>query len=200
MQGLLPLERLIENLSKLPGVGRKSAERMAYSILNTSKGDITDLINSLTSIKDDIKKCKKCNLITDKDLCDICTSTNRDKSKLIVVSASKDVFSFEQLGSFEGQYFVLDKLLNPTRGVGIEDLNIEQLFKNIKEDEVKEVILALDTTIDGETTSLYIARLLEKFDLEVTRLAYGIPLNGRLDYIDSRTLTRALESRKSIKE
>ena len=198
MEKLPSIEQLIESFASLPGVGHKSAEKMAYSVLNMDKELIEQFADSLINVKKSVHKCPRCGSLTENDLCEICLDESRDKTSLIVVSEPKDVMSFEKIGSFKGQYHVLGGVLSALKGIGVEDLEIESLIRRIEQDNVKEVILATNPTTEGETTALYIAKILEGKDVNVSRLAFGLPVGGHLEYADSLTLQRALEGRKKI--
>lgn len=198
MKALKTLELLTNCFAKLPGVGLKSAERMAYSVLEMPLEDVNDFASSLLNVKTNIHKCPKCGLYTEDDECEICKNPNRNSDTLIVVSYSKDAIAFEKLNSFEGRYHILNGVISASNGQNIEDLNIDSLLKRIKEENVKEVVLATNPTLEGETTALYIAKLLEGKNVVVSRLAYGLPMGGHLDYADSLTLNRALEGRRKL--
>ena len=198
MEKLPSIEQLIESFASLPGVGHKSAEKMAYSVLNMDEELIEQFADSLINVKKSVHKCPRCGSLTENDLCEICLDESRDKTSLIVVSEPKDVMSFEKIGSFKGQYHVLGGVLSALKGIGVEDLEIESLIRRIEQANVKEVILATNPTTEGETTALYIAKILEGKDINVSRLAFGLPVGGHLEYADSLTLQRALEGRKKI--
>ena len=198
MEKLPSIEQLIESFASLPGVGHKSAEKMAYSVLNMDEELIEQFADSLINVKKSVHKCPRCGSLTENDLCEICLDESRDKTSLIVVSEPKDVMSFEKIGSFKGQYHVLGGVLSALKGISVEDLEIESLIRRIEQDNVKEVILATNPTTEGETTALYIAKILEGKDVNVSRLAFGLPVGGHLEYADSLTLQRALEGRKKI--
>lgn len=198
MENLKSLDNLIESLYKLPGVGKKSAERMAFSLLDFSEEDLQEIANSIASLKEHIHFCPICGMITDIDGCYICDDRNRDESTLMVVSYPKDVFSIEKSESYKGLYHVLNGELSLSKGMDTEKLNIPSLIKRIEEGKFNEVILATNPTVDGETTSMYLAKLIEKYGIKVTRLAYGLQIGGNLDYVDPLTLSRALEGRRKI--
>ena len=198
MKELKSVTKLIESFSRLPGVGHKSAEKMAYSVLEMDDEDIEVFSEALVELKQNVHRCPICGTFTEGEICEICSDESRDKTKIIVVSHPKDVFSFEKLGVYNGRYHVLGGVLSAVNGVGINDLNISGLEKRIKEDGVQEIIIATNPTTEGETTALYLARILEKDDVNVTRLAYGLPMGGHLEYADSLTLSKALEGRKKI--
>lgn len=198
MKELKSVTKLIESFSRLPGVGHKSAEKMAYSVLEMADDDVEMFSEALMELKRNVHHCPICGTYTEDDVCEICSDENRDKTKIIVVSYPKDVASFEKLGVYNGRYHVLGGVLSAVNGVGINDLNIAGLEKRIKEDGVQEIIIATNPTTEGETTALYLARILEKDNVNVTRLAYGLPMGGHLEYADSLTLSKALEGRKKI--
>ncbi len=198
MEKLRSLENLIENLYKLPGVGKKSAERMAYSLLDFSDEDLEDIAKAISELKKNIHFCPTCGMITDIDGCYICDDKNRDESVLMVVSYPKDVMSIEKSESYRGQYHVLNGELSLSKGMNVDSLNIESLLKRLDDGKFEEVILATNPTVDGETTSMYLAKLLEKYNIKVTRLAYGLQIGGNLDYVDPLTLSKALEGRHKI--
>lgn len=198
MKELKSIEKLIDSFSRLPGVGHKSAVKMAYSVLELSEEDVKDFSDSLKEVKNKIHHCLICGTYTEDEICDICADNARDKSKIVVVSFPKDVATFERLGTYDGVYHVLGGSLSAVNGVGVNDLRIADLQKRIREDNVKEIIIATNTTGDGETTALYLAKILEKDGLTITRLAYGLPMGGYLEYADSLTLSKAFEGRKKI--
>ena len=198
MEKLKSIEKLTDSFAKLPGVGHKSAEKMAYSVLEMSDEDVELFSNALKEAKAKIHKCPICGILTENDICEICADASRKKDKIIVVSYPKDVLGFEKLGTYDGVYHVLGGTLSAVNGVGVEDLAIASLIEKVDNDKVKEIILATNPTIDGETTALYIAKMLEGKDVNVSRLAYGLPMGGHLEYADSLTLSKALEGRKKI--
>lgn len=198
MQKLKALDRLIEAFTRLPSVGKKSAERMAYAILNMDEDVINEFSEALKDIKLKVHQCPICGLYTEEDQCEVCKDNSRDHHTIIVLSYPKDVYNFEKLESYKGVYHVLNGTISAIKGKGVEDLNIDSLLKRIDKEDIKEVILATDPTMDGETTALYIAKLLEGRNVNVTRLAYGLPMGGHLDYADSLTISKALEGRKKI--
>lgn len=199
MKNLKSIEELTESFSKLPGIGHKSAEKLAYAALEMDEEAINNFSNALLNVKKNIHHCKNCGIHTENELCEICEDPNRDKTKIIVVSYPKDVNAFEKLESYHGTYHVLGGALSAISGVGINDLRINELLERIKNDGVTEVVLATNPTVEGETTALYIAKLLETTPVNVSRLAYGLPMGGHLEYADSLTLLKAFEGRKSIK-
>lgn len=198
MENLKTLEVLTEQLAKLPGVGKKSAERMAYSMLNFESEDLEQISEAIRTLKEKIHFCPVCGMISDIDGCYICDDSNRDQSTLMIVSYPKDVLSLEKSGAFSGLYHVLNGELCLSKGINPDDLNLDSLFARLDKGEIKEVILATNPTVDGETTSMYLAKLLSKYDINVTRLAYGLQMGGNLDYVDPLTLSKALEGRRKM--
>lgn len=199
MKELKSINRLADSFASLPGVGRKSAEKMAYAVLEMDEDHVKNFSDALLEAKENIHHCSKCGIFTEDELCEICKDKSRDKRKLIVVSYPKDVLPFEKLGTYTGLYHVLGGVLSAINGVGVNDLRIDELLKRIEEDKVEEIILATNPTTEGETTALFIAKILEKMNVNVSRLAYGLPMGGHLEYADSLTLSKALEGRKNIK-
>jgi recombination protein RecR len=198
MKELKSIDKLIDSFSRLPGVGHKSAEKMAYSVLEMSEENVGEFSDALLEVKNKIHKCPICGLCTEDDICEICQDNKRDRSRIIVVSYPKDVIGFEKLGTFNGVYHVLNGTLSAINGVSVDELNIPSLLERIKKDNVQEIILATNPTIDGETTALYLAKILENSGIAISRLAYGLPMGGHLEYADSLTLSKALEGRKKI--
>lgn len=199
MEKLKSLENLTNELKKLPSVGTKSAERMAYSLLDWDEEEIKNLCDALTQVKKKIHKCPKCGILTENELCEVCASPNRDTTKLMVVCYQKDAIAFENSDSFNGLYHVLGGVLSIQNGISYEDLGIDSLLHRVQNEDIKEVILATEPTLDGETTAQFIARLLEKYDVSISRLGYGLPMGGHLDYADSLTLSKSFEGRTKIK-
>ena len=200
MEQFETIDKLINSLRKLPGVGIKSAERMAYQILDMKKETLDELISSFQSISQ-ISTCPLCGSYTEKGLCPFCSDVNRDESTLVVVSYFKDALAFEKIKTSHYLYHILNGSLNPTKGIGINDINIESLLKRIESNkDIKEVVLATNPTLEGETTALYISRLLQNYPITISRLAYGLPMGGQLDYADELTLTKALEGRNILRK
>lgn len=191
-------ENLINGLKKLPGVGSKSAERMAYQILNMEDDDIKSLASSLLDSKVKLTKCKICGCMAEDDLCEICKDTSRDKKTLCIVQSTKDVYALEKAKNFIGTYHVLNGVISPSLGITPSDLHLNELVNRIENENIQEVILATNPNIEGETTALYIARLLEGKNIEVTRLAYGLPVGASLDYADEFTLIKAMQGRRKL--
>lgn len=191
-------ENLINGLKKLPGVGAKSAERMAYQILNMDDEDIHNLANSLIDSKNKLVRCKKCGCMSEGELCEICKDDSRDNHTLCIVQNTKDVYALEKAKNYSGVYHVLNGVISASLGVTPNDLNLQELINRIENDEIKEVILATNPNIEGETTALYIAKLLDGKNVEVTRLAYGLPVGASLDYADEYTLIKAMQGRRKL--
>ena len=198
MEKLKALERVEESLSKLPSVGKKSAERMAYALLDMDETDLDEFASAIAELKKKIHICPICGNLTEDEVCDICKDTSRDQSTLLVVSHPKDLIAFEKSEGYNGVYHVLGGTISISKGKNVEDLSLDKLVKRIEEKSIKEVIIATNPTIDGETTALYLARLLEPYNLNITRIAYGLPMGGNLDYTDSLTISKALEGRRKI--
>lgn len=192
------LKNLIESFSSFPGIGEKTAERMAFSILNFDDDKIKLLEESLKEAKEKIHPCKKCQTLTDQEVCEICSDGERDKNTLCVVEDSKIVFLFEKLGIYKGYYHVISGLISPLDDVNPEDIGLEKLLERIKNESYQEIILAIKPSIEGEITSLYIKKILEGLHIKVTRLASGVPMGADMEYIDNLTLSRALEDRKEV--
>ena len=192
------IKNLIECFKKLPGIGSKTAERMALSTLNLSD-EITDLFaDSIKNVKANTKRCIKCNAFCENELCDVCSDANRDHHTICVVEDPKNVILFEKVGTYKGVYHVLDGLISPLDGVTPEDINLDNLIKRVESDNIKEVIIAVKPTIEGETTSLYISKLLENKNISISTIAHGIPLGSDMQYMDSLTLEIALQERKIV--
>ncbi len=191
------VRNLIESLKDLPGIGEKSAERLAYAILNFSHDKLDNFAESLLEIKN-IKKCSICHNITDKDICNICADEARTYNTIFVVEKPKDVVLFEKMGNYHGKYHVLGGLISPLDGINPEDINIDSLVKRVKENNVSEVIIVLKPSIEGETTMQYIKKILSKYDVKVSTIPVGIPMGTDIEYIDSMTLEMAFEDRRDI--
>ncbi len=189
---------LIECFKKYPGIGEKTAERLALASINMDS-DIVDLFSkSLKDGKTKIKKCSRCGSLTEDDLCQICTDRSRDTTTLCVVEECKNVILFEKIGSYKGIYHVLGGLISPLEGINPEDIHIDKLIDRIKNENIKEVILAIKPSVEGETTTLYIRKMLEGTDVKISKIAHGIPMGADIDYIDPLTLEMAIEDRTTI--
>lgn len=193
------IEKLIEALRKYPGVGKKTAERYAFYTVNRFNDDaIDEIVDAYLKIKEDIFKCPICGNITDTDPCYICKDDSRDKSKIIVIEEARDLIVMEKTNKYHGLYHVLNGAISPSDGIGPEDINIKGLLERLKNEEIKEVILATNLSNEGETTAQYINRLLGDTDILVTRIAHGIPAGGNIEYADEITIFKALEGRRKI--
>ncbi|MBR5559055.1 MAG: recombination protein RecR [Oscillospiraceae bacterium] len=195
---VLPLTRLIEQFEKLPGVGRKGAQRLAFHVLGLPKEKAVDFANAILEAHEKIKKCTVCQNLTDAELCPVCMDGGRDKGVICVVEDPRDVIAFERTREYKGVYHVLHGLISPMEGIGPEQLTIKELIARLGDGEVREVIMATNPTVEGEATAMYLARLIKPMDIKVTRLAYGIPVGGNLEYADEVTLYRALEGRSEL--
>lgn len=193
------LEDLIESFKKLPTIGEKSAERLALATLEMSTEDVDNFSNSLIIAKE-LVKCKICGNLSDNDICNICSDENRDKNIICVIEDSKSVFTFEKVGNFKGTYHVLNGLISPKDDIGVDDINLASLLNRIDKLDNPELILALKSSMEGETTILYIKKILSNKNVKISRLSYGIPMGAELDYLDVITLDKALEDRKIISE
>ena len=191
-----PIGRLINEFTRLPGVGKKTAQRYAYKIINMSAEEAEGFAKAITDAKRKVKYCRICGNFTENDVCDICRQ--RDKSTICVVKEPKDVIALEKLREYKGVYHVLHGVINPMEGVGPNDIRIKELLSRVNEGGVKEVIMATNPDVEGEATAMYIARLLKPLGINVTRLAHGIPIGSELEYTDDVTLSRALSERQSI--
>lgn len=191
---------LIECFKKLPSIGEKTAERLALSTLTMDDKTIELFSNSLKNIKTKIKKCDKCNNLTEDTLCSVCKNKNRNSEMLCIVENAKDVKLIENNNIYNGYYYVLQNLISPSNGLDPSSIEFDRIINLIKENNVKEVIIAIKPNIEGETTALYISKLLEKYDVIVSRIALGIPIGAEIDYVDSLTLEMAIENRKVIND
>lgn len=194
------LQKLINFYKRLPGVGEKSAERMALATLDIPLSDIENFADDIVKAKKDLKQCRICGHLTENDVCPICNDETRDKTLICVIEDYKSVFSFEKVGNYRGVYHVLNGLISPMDSIGPEDINISSLVKRVEGLKNPELILALKSSIEGETTTLYIKKIFEKKDVTISRLSYGLPMGAEIDYLDIITLDKALEDRKQISE
>ena len=193
-----PIEILVEKFRHLPGVGRKSALRMAFSILDMSDEEVNAFADAIRAAKKDVHQCPVCGNLTDSDICSVCQDESRDRSIICVVEDARDVTALERVREYTGLYHVLGGAISPLRGKGPEDLSVGALIDRIKNGGVQEVIIATNPTVEGETTAMYIARLLRPLGVKTSRLAYGVPVGGDLEYADEVTLNRAREGRRGI--
>ena len=194
----LPIAKLIEEFSKLPGIGKRSAERLAFHILKMPKENVERFSKTLVEAKEKIRFCPECQSLTDIVPCSICSDAKRDKSVICVVENPKDVLAMEKTKEFSGVYHVLHGVISPIDGIGPDDIKIKELLLRTKDNNVKEIIMATNPSIEGEATAMYISNLFKNFGIKVTRIAHGLPVGGELEYADEITLTRALEGRQEI--
>ncbi|NMB27295.1 MAG: recombination protein RecR [Tissierellia bacterium] len=194
----LPIGNLIEQLSKLPGIGRKTAQRLAFYILEMEPLEAEKLALAITNAKEEIKYCSVCCNLTDRDPCYICSDDRRDKSTICVVEGAKDIIAMERTREFKGLYHVLHGVISPMENIGPNEIRIKELLDRVYNDKLKEIILAINPTVEGEATSLYIAKLLKPLGVKITRIAHGIPVGGDLEYFDEVTLSKAMENRREL--
>lgn len=195
---VLPLAKLVEQFERLPGIGKRTAQRLAYFVLQMSDGDAKEFAAAIIEAHEKIKYCKVCKNLTDQDLCHVCRNSARDKSIICVVEDPRDVLALEKTGEFLGSFHVLHGVISPLNGVGPDQIYIKELLERISAGPIKEVIMATNPTVEGEATAMYISKLLKPLGVKVTRLAYGIPVGGDLEYADEVTLSRALIGRSEI--
>jgi len=193
-----PLAELISELEKLPGVGPKSAQRLAYHLLKATDAEANRLADSIRNAKIKLRFCAKCQNISEKEVCEICSDSRRDRQVICVVAEPRDIAAIERINEYKGQYHVLHGLMSPMDGIGPEQLRVRELLVRLGEGEVEEVILATNPTIEGDATALYLAKLIKPIGMRVSRLAHGMPVGGELDYADSATLISALEYRREM--
>jgi len=198
MSYTLPLARLIEEFQKLPGIGPKSAQRLAFHMLKQSSEDVENFSAALLEAKAKIGYCERCYNLSSQTPCEICQNPGRHAKSVCVVAAPRDLYALERTGEYKGTYHVLGGLISPLEGIGPEDLKIRELLTRLGEPELEEVILALPPSIEGDTTSLYLARLIKPLGIRLTRIAFGLPVGGDLEYADSMTITRALQGRQEV--
>lgn len=192
------LRNLIESFKMLPGIGEKTAERLAFYLINEEKEKTDFFSESIKNAKENIRRCSICNSITDKEICNICSNDLRDKNTLCIVEEPKSIFLFEKLGAYNGEYHVINGLISPLDGIDPDDIGLEKLIKRIEKNNYNEIIIAVKPSIEGETTALYIKKIIEGMNIKVTRIASGIPIGTDIEYIDTMTLERALLDRKEI--
>lgn len=195
---IIPLNELVSQFARLPGIGKKTAQRLAFDILQQPEENAKRFAEALINARQKIHFCKCCQALTDREICLICDDSHRDKSVICVVEDPKDVLAFERTREFNGVYHVLHGVISPLDGIGPDQLKIKELMTRLSNDDVKEIIMATNPTVEGEATASYISRLVKPMGIKVTRLAYGIPVGGDLEYADEYTLARALEGRNEI--
>lgn len=198
MKALKSLDRLQESFNKFPSIGKRSAERLAYSAFEMPDEDIEEFCNALKAVKEKIHRCPICGAYTEDEQCDICSNPSRDQHTILVVSYPKDVLSFEAMNTYNGLYHVLGGIISVQNGKSIDDLNISSLIERAKSGSFNEIIIATNPTIEGETTAIYLSKILSDYVPNITRLAYGLQMGGTLDYTDSLTLAKAIEGRRKI--
>ena len=191
------INKLIEQLSRLPGVGAKSAQRLAFHIINMPKEEVEGIANAMISAKEHIHYCKECYTLTDEELCPICKDPNRNHKQIMVVEQTRDMAAYEKTGKYEGVYHVLHGAISPMLGIGPSDIKLAELMKRLQK-YVDEVIIATNSNLEGETTAMYISKMIKQAGIKVTRIASGVPVGGDLEYIDEVTLLRALEGRTEL--
>ena len=192
------MQDLIEHFKKMPSIGSKTAERMAFYVLKSSAKDMENFSSAIRRVKEQVRFCSKCGNLSEADLCGICNDSRRDKSVVCVVEQPNDLILIEKSGHYKGTYHVLFGAISPLDGIGPDEIRLKELIARVKGDKVKEVIIATNSNAEGETTTLYISKELKPFKIKITRIAYGIPVGGGLEYIDQATLVRALEGRRSL--
>lgn len=192
------INKLIEQLSHLPGIGPKSAQRLAFHIMNMPKDQVGQLASSITEAREKVCYCKNCCTLTDQELCPICSNPKRDSGTIMVVENTRDLAAYEKTGKYDGVYHVLHGAISPMLGIGPDDIRLRELMQRLQKDDIKEVIIATNSSLEGETTAMYISKLIKPTGIKVTRIASGVPVGGDLEYIDEVTLLRALEGRVQL--
>lgn len=198
MQYPQPVAKLIESFMKLPGIGQKTATRLAFTVIDMEEQDVNDFAKALIGVKRELVFCSICGNITENDPCDICSDQTRNQSTILVVEEPKDVMALERVQEYKGLYHVLHGVLSPMEGTGPDDLNITQLIQRLHNEEVKEVIIATNATTEGEATAIYLSRLIKPADIKVTRLAHGLSVGSDIEFADEITLLKAVEGRREI--
>ncbi len=193
-----PLARLVEEFQKLPGIGPKSAQRMAFHILKMTQGDVRKFSDAILDAKEKIKYCRQCFNMSSENPCEICSNTSRDKSVICIVAETRDLIALERTREYKGSYHVLQGLISPLDGITPEDLRIKELIERLQDEDIKEIILALSPSVEGEATSMYLAKIIKPLGVKVSRIAFGLPVGADLEYADEVTLARALEGRREI--
>ncbi len=191
------INKLIEQLSHLPGIGAKSAQRLAFHIMNMPKDQVEQLTSSITGAREKVRYCKNCCTLTDQELCPICSNPRRDPTTIMVVENTRDLAAYEKTGKYDGVYHVLHGAISPMLGIGPDDIRLKELMQRLQKD-VKEVIIATNSSLEGETTAMYISKLIKPTGIKVSRIASGVPVGGDLEYIDEVTRLRALEGRVEL--
>ena len=192
------INKLIEEFSRLPGIGAKSAQRLAFHVLNMPMDQVQSLSNAILNAKANVQYCKCCYTLTDQEICPICNNSRRDHHVIMVVENTRDLAAYEKTGKFDGVYHVLHGAISPMLGIGPDDIKLKELMQRIAEQEIQEVIIATNSSLEGETTAMYISKLIKPVGIKVSRIASGVPVGGDLEYIDEVTLLRALEGRVEL--
>lgn len=193
-----PLARLVEEFQKLPGIGPKSAQRMAFHMLKMPHNEVNKFTDAILDAKEKIKYCRQCFNLSSENPCEICTNTSKDRSVICVVAEARDLVALERTREYKGLYHVLQGLVSPLDGISPEDLRIKELIQRLQNEEIKEVILALNPSVEGEATSMYLAKIIKPTGIKVSRIAFGLPIGADLEYADEVTLARALEGRREV--
>lgn len=192
------INKLIEQLSRLPGIGAKSAQRLAFHILNMPKDQVEQLSASIVNAKANVQYCKNCYTLTDQEICPICNNPRRNRKVIMVVENTRDLAAYEKTGKYDGVYHVLHGAISPMLGIGPDDIKLKELMQRLSQDDIEEVIIATNSSLEGETTAMYISKLVKPTGIRVSRIASGVPVGGDLEYIDEVTLLRALEGRTQL--
>ncbi|WP_104803954.1 recombination mediator RecR [Blautia marasmi] len=192
------INKLIEQLSRLPGIGAKSAQRLAFHILNMPKDQVEQLSASIVNAKANVQYCKNCYTLTDQEICPICNTPRRNRKVIMVVENTRDLAAYEKTGKYDGVYHVLHGAISPMLGIGPDDIKLKELMQRLSQDDIEEVIIATNSSLEGETTAMYISKLVKPSGIRVSRIASGVPVGGDLEYIDEVTLLRALEGRVEL--
>lgn len=193
-----PLARLVEEFQKLPGIGPKSAQRMAFHLLKMTQNEVQKFSDAILEAKEKIKYCRQCFNLSSENPCEICTNSSRDKSILCVVAETRDLIALERTREYKGLYHVIQGVISPLDGITPEDLRIKELIERLQSEEIQEIILALNPSVEGEATSMYLAKIIKPLGIKVSRIAFGLPAGADLEYADEVTLTRALEGRREL--
>ena len=192
------ISKLIDELSRLPGIGAKSASRLAFHLIHMPKEEVKRLADTMVEARENVRYCKECCTLTDQELCPICSNPKRDASTIMVVENTRDLAAYEKTGKYEGVYHVLHGAISPMLGIGPDDIRLKELMKRLQTEDIKEVIIATNSSLEGETTAMYISKLIKPTGIRVSRIASGVPVGGDLEYIDEVTLLRALEGRVDL--
>lgn len=197
-RNVVPLSNLVEQFERMPGIGHKSAQKLAFYILNMSDSEVKKFADNILLAHDKIHNCSICCDLTDNDICSVCSDEKRDKSVICVVENSKDVIAIERTHEYHGLYHVLHGAISPMNGIGAEDITVKELLARLSDNTIQEIIMATNPTVEGEATAVYISRLIKPFGIKVSRLAYGVPVGADLEYADEVTLSRAIEGRQIL--